>query len=98
MQWLEQNLIALQERRKETMASFLQTELSLGHTFCSLAKMSQEPALVRRRLLAAQAALDALSKFMWKANLEPRELDQLNAQIERLEFELAAATSSNPGR
>jgi len=80
------------------VAGFLQTEVALGHTRCSLARLSRDAALSRRRVRAAQAAIDTVNKFMWKINLEPRELDQLTAQIERLKFELNTVRGESDGR
>jgi hypothetical protein len=94
---LARNLLALRKRTDRVQAAFLQTELEIGHTLCMLAKRSGERELAVRNLRAAYAALDALTQFMWKANLEPHELDQLTARIERLRFELENAGGRSDG-
>jgi uncharacterized coiled-coil DUF342 family protein len=88
MNELVQKIHALRERSDEVMGNFLRTDLELAHTLYRLAMSCEDPDLFSKRLRAAQTALETVSKFMWKANLTPRELDQLTAQIERLKFQL----------
>lgn len=88
MDELIQRIHALRERSDEVMVSFLWTDLEMADTFYRLAKSSEDPNLLSKNLRAARIAVETVSKFIWKANLTPRELDHLTAQIERLKFEL----------
>jgi hypothetical protein len=85
-----QNILALRERTAQVMRAFLLTELELGHSLCKLAKCTREQEFSEQYHRAAHTALDAVTTFMWKANLEPSELGQLTAQIEYLKFELSS--------
>ena len=88
MDALAHSVLALRERTAQVMRAFLQTELDFGHSLCKLAKHSREQEFSAQYHRAAHTALDAVSTFMWRANLEPSELAQLTVQIERLKFEL----------
>ncbi|HXM16680.1 MAG TPA: hypothetical protein VN933_15655 [Candidatus Eremiobacteraceae bacterium] len=77
---------ALRERSRQVIVAFLSADLDYGYTLCRLAKRT--PERLAERLHAAQTALDAATRFMWKANLKPSELEELTAKVERLKFEL----------
>jgi hypothetical protein len=98
MDALGQNVLALRERTAQVMRAFLQTELEFGHSLCKLAKRSREQGFSVRYHRAAHTALDAVTTFMWKTNLEPSELGQLTAQIERLKFDLSSDKPETPQR
>jgi hypothetical protein len=98
MDALEQNLLALRERTAQVMRAFLQTELEFGHSLCKLAKRSREQGLSVQYNRAAHTALDAVTTFMWKANLKPGEVGELTAQIECLKFELSSDKPEIPLR
>jgi hypothetical protein len=77
---------ALRERSQRLTVEFLHADLDYAHTLCRLAKRT--PERLAERLHAAQTALDAATRFMWKANFKPSELEELTAKVERLRFEL----------
>ena len=77
---------ALRERSRRAVAAFLSADLEYGRTLCQLAKRT--PERFNERIQAAQKALDAATKFMWKVKLEPSELCELSTKSERLKFEL----------
>ena len=79
---------ALRQRSNDLIVSFLQTDLEVAHTFYGLAKYTQDPDIFRKRVRTAQTAVETVSSYMWKVNLQPQELNELTAQIERLKFEL----------
>jgi|ERR1700722_1204563 hypothetical protein len=77
---------ALRERSQRLTVEFLHADLDYGYTLCRLARRT--PERLTERLHAVQTVLNAATKFMWKTNLKPSELEELTAKIERLKFEL----------
>jgi hypothetical protein len=77
---------ALRERSRQLILSFISADVDYGYTLCRLAKRTPERST--ERLRPAQTVLDTATTFMWKTKLEPNELDELTAKIERLKFEL----------
>jgi hypothetical protein len=93
MDSLAETIHSLRERTDQVTATFLRTELEVGYQLCHLTRCTCERRLIAQYYCGARDALDAVSKFVWKAHLEPHELDQLTAQVERLKFELDDANS-----
>jgi hypothetical protein len=56
--------ILLRKRAAQVAAAFLQTEIEVGHTFCQLAKCSQDDDLATKHLRQAKDALESVSKYM----------------------------------
>jgi hypothetical protein len=96
---MAQNILALRDRTDQVMTAFLQTELEFGHALCKLAKRNRDQQeLFGQYLRGAHTALEAVTTFIWRSNLEPSELGQWMAQIERLKFELASDKPEIPLR
>jgi hypothetical protein len=77
---------ALRERTQQLTVEFLHADLEYGHTLCRIVK--RNPERLAERLQAAHTVVDTVTNFLWKAHLEPSELDELTAKVERLTFEL----------
>jgi hypothetical protein len=88
MDEMAQTVHGLRERCHDVTMSFLRTDLEIAHTFCNLAKSSQDPDRFNMLVRAAHSAVETVSTFMWKTKLDPRELDHLTAKLELLKFEL----------
>jgi hypothetical protein len=85
---------ALRERTQRLTVEFLHADLDYGYTLCRLAKRT--PERLAERVRAAQTVLNVATRFMWKANLKPSELNELCAKIERLRFELGSVEAEVP--
>ena len=88
MNELALSVISVRENAREVMVQFLRTELAAARTLCHLARVHRHSGSADERLRMAQKALDAVSRFMWTARLEPQELNHVTAQLELLRFEL----------
>jgi hypothetical protein len=75
-------------RSKNTILEFVRVDLELTFTFCDLAKRATDEESRTRRIRVVQRSIVILTALTWKANLEPWELNQTTARLERLKFEL----------
>ena len=66
------------------MFQFLRTELAVGQTFAEIAERSRNPEKRNRNRDNAQAAYDAVIRFLPRATLDGAELDDVKRRLSHL--------------
>ncbi len=97
MDEVARSFVAVRRRTRQVMREFLRTELAAARILCTLAKVNSRSASADEHLRRTRIAIDEVGRFMWSVRVQPRELDQLTAQIELLRFELESVQRTRPG-
>lgn len=71
-----------------TMTDFLKVDVSTGLTFTELALTTEDPEKKRRNRKSARRAYDTVTKQMKKVHPSDRDMEELDANLDRLRAEL----------
>lgn len=81
-------LLATQERLNQTTADFLRVDVQTSLTFCKIARETDDPDKKSRNRHHARRGYDTVVRLMRKVDFTQTELQEMNANLEKLKSQL----------